>query len=261
MRPDWDTFFLRIAQVVATRSTCNRKQVGAVIVNSRNHMLSSGYGGSIRGQPHCIDVGCDIDAATGGCRRTVHAETNALAQAASNGVSVEGATIYTTLSPCYACFKMLANSGITRIVFAEQYRISLAETEIKECGITLVHLPLRIEAAPTEIEALTASILKQGREFAYKMCMRSTENSELCLKIDKAICNLQVPNKHETECDDDGKGRMFTVHVDVARLLNKNDRRAHAVAFEIDSILTDPNGNKIGTYVFAKSAQSEVANG
>jgi dCMP deaminase len=90
------------------------------------------------GQPHCIDVGCDIGPSTG-CQRTVHAEQNAVAQAAMNGVSTEGSTVYITLSPCCVCFKLLANSGVVRIVFSEQYRIPPDYALAEACGVQLAH--------------------------------------------------------------------------------------------------------------------------
>lgn len=138
-RPDWDQYFLTMAETVAERSTCTRKQVGCVLVRD-NQLLSSGYGGSIKGQPHCIDVGCDIDPATGGCVRTVHAEMNAVAQAACNGVSVKGATAYITLSPCNWCFKTLVNAGVARIVYAEEYRIPPDFRLASSCGVQMQHI-------------------------------------------------------------------------------------------------------------------------
>jgi dCMP deaminase len=140
MRPSWDEYFLRIAAVVATRSTCNRKQVGCVLVRDKV-VLSTGYGGSIRGQPHCTDVGCITGPDGTGCVRTVHAETNAVAQAAQNGVSTRGATAYVTLSPCANCFKLLANAGIVRIVYSEQYRVPLDASLADACGIELLCVP------------------------------------------------------------------------------------------------------------------------
>lgn len=138
MRPDWDDYFLELAAVVAKRSTCRRKQVGCVVTLD-NRILTTGYGGSIRGQPHCTDVGCDIDPATGGCVRTVHAEMNAIAQAAANGVSTRGSTAYTTLSPCSWCFKTMVNAGIVRFVYTEQYRIPIDPDLARACGAELVH--------------------------------------------------------------------------------------------------------------------------
>jgi len=108
-----------IARQVATRATCDRKHVGAVIVRDRT-ILSTGYNGSIRGLPHCDEVGHMME--NGHCVATVHAEANAILQAAKNGVRIEGATLYTTASPCWPCFKLVANSGCVRIVFGEFYR-------------------------------------------------------------------------------------------------------------------------------------------
>ena len=102
MRADWNTYFMNIAQVAATRSTCNRKHVGAVIVRDKS-ILSTGYNGSIPGMPHCTEVGCDIE--NGHCIATVHAEANAIIQAAKHGVCIDKADIYVTASPCWNCFK------------------------------------------------------------------------------------------------------------------------------------------------------------
>ncbi|MCP3137989.1 deoxycytidylate deaminase [Pyxidicoccus xibeiensis] len=118
-RVSWDQYFMDIAKQVATRATCDRKHVGAVIVRGRT-ILSTGYNGSIRGLPHCDDVGHMME--NGHCVATVHAEANAIIQAATNGVSIDGATIYTTASPCWPCFKLIANAGLVRIVFGEFYR-------------------------------------------------------------------------------------------------------------------------------------------
>ena len=118
-RSSWDQYFMDIAKQVATRATCDRKHVGAVIVRGRT-ILSTGYNGSIRGLPHCDDVGHMME--NGHCVATVHAEANAIIQAATNGVSIDGATIYTTASPCWPCFKLIANAGLVRIVFGEFYR-------------------------------------------------------------------------------------------------------------------------------------------
>ena len=108
-----------IAAQVATRATCDRKHVGAVVVRDRT-ILSTGYNGSIRGMPHCDEVGHLME--NGHCVATVHAEANAILQAAKNGVRIDGATLYTTASPCWPCFKLIANSGCVRIVYGEFYR-------------------------------------------------------------------------------------------------------------------------------------------
>lgn len=144
-RASWDEYFMSIAQVVSTRSTCQRKYVGAVIVRNRT-ILSTGYNGSIRGMPHCIDVGHMMEG--GHCVATIHAESNAILQAARNGVMIEGAAIYVTASPCWNCFKACANTGIVRICYGEFYRDERIFEVARQCGIELVHLPVQSEVEP-----------------------------------------------------------------------------------------------------------------
>lgn len=134
---DWDEYFMAIAQVVATRATCDRKHVGAVIVRDRT-ILSTGYNGSIRGMPHCDEVGHMME--DGHCVATIHAEANAILQAAKNGVAIDGADIYITASPCWPCFKLIANTGIRRIVYGEFYRDDRIFDVAKKVGIKLVKL-------------------------------------------------------------------------------------------------------------------------
>jgi dCMP deaminase len=136
-RASWDEYFMGIAEQAATRSTCVRKHVGAVIVRDRT-VLSTGYNGSIRGLPHCEDVGCVME--DGHCITTVHAEANAILQAAKNGVSIDGAEIYTTASPCWNCFKLIANAGIRRISFGEFYREERIRETAQQIGVELRHL-------------------------------------------------------------------------------------------------------------------------
>ena len=138
-RASWDDYFMSIAQVVATRSTCPRKYVGAVLVKNRT-ILSTGYNGSIRGMPHCSDVGHMME--DGHCVATIHAESNAILQAAKNGVMIDGSACYVTASPCWSCFKQLANAGITRICFGEFYRDERIFEVAKQIHIELVHVPL-----------------------------------------------------------------------------------------------------------------------
>jgi len=107
-RLPWDEYFMSIAQVVASRSTCDRKHVGAVIVRDRT-ILSTGYNGSIRGMPHCSEVGHLME--NDHCVATIHAEANALVQAARNGVNIDGAAIYITASPSWSCFKLIRAPG------------------------------------------------------------------------------------------------------------------------------------------------------
>ena len=118
-RVSWDAYFLQIAEKVSSRATCDRLHVGAVIVKNKN-ILSTGYNGSISGTPHCDDAGHLL--VGGHCVRTVHAEANAIVQAARNGVCVDGATIYATFLPCWNCFKLIINAGIKRIVYGSEYR-------------------------------------------------------------------------------------------------------------------------------------------
>lgn len=119
MRPDWDSYFLKIAYAVSERSTCDRALVGCVLVLEKR-ILTTGFNGSPAGQPHCDDIGHLM--VEGHCVRTIHAETNAIIQAALHGVSTKGATCYVTHFPCINCTKALINAGITRLVFNVAYR-------------------------------------------------------------------------------------------------------------------------------------------
>ena len=136
-RISWEEYFMNIAGEVATRSTCDRKHVGAVIVRDKN-ILATGYNGSIRGLAHCSDAGHEME--NDHCVRTIHAEANAIVQAARNGVQIENSEIYVTASPCYDCFKMIANAGITAIYYAEFYRDDRIKEHAAELGINLIHL-------------------------------------------------------------------------------------------------------------------------
>ena len=133
-RASWDEYFMRIAKEVSTRATCDRKHVGAVIVRDKS-ILASGYNGSIRGLPHCDEVGHMM--VDNHCERTIHAENNAIIQAARNGVRIDQSTIYVTASPCWNCFKMIANAGIIRIAFAEFYRDERIFEFAEKLGIAL----------------------------------------------------------------------------------------------------------------------------
>jgi len=141
-RVTWNEYFMKIAEQVATRSTCDRKHIGAVIVRDKT-ILSTGYNGSLRGAPHCDEVWHDME--NGHCVRTVHAEANAVAQAAKNGVALLDAEIYVTASPCLTCFKLLANSGIRTIYYKEFYRDERITEYAKQSGVTLVHMPSSVE--------------------------------------------------------------------------------------------------------------------
>jgi len=138
-RVSWENYFMNIAKEVATRSTCDRKHVGAMIVRDKT-ILSTGYNGSIRGMPHCDDVGHLME--NGHCVATIHAETNAILQAAKNGVMIDKAEVYITASPCWPCFKMLANAGIKKIFYGEFYRDERIFDVAKKIGIELIHIPV-----------------------------------------------------------------------------------------------------------------------
>ena len=132
-RPSWDEYFIEITRLVAKRSTCLRRQVGAVLVKDKN-ILATGYNGSPAGLPHCLDVGCLVyrsQTPNGdweeNCFRTIHAEINAIAQAARHGVGIREAAIYITHTPCIHCFKVLINTGITRICYEKPYKLDTIE--------------------------------------------------------------------------------------------------------------------------------------
>lgn len=128
---------MQIAATVAQRSTCNRAHVGAVIARDRR-ILTTGYNGSPAGLPHCDDAGhLMID---GHCVRTLHAEQNAIIQAALHGVTIEGATVYVTHQPCLNCAKMIINAGITRVVYAGSYPDENSRHFLAEANISLIHL-------------------------------------------------------------------------------------------------------------------------
>lgn len=119
---NWDEYFMDIAEVVASKATCDRKSVGAVIVLNKT-IVSTGYNGAPRGMPECGEVGHELKEMGGrqSCVRTVHGEANALIQAARTGAKVEGGILYTTASPCYDCMKLIINAGISKVVCKEFY--------------------------------------------------------------------------------------------------------------------------------------------
>jgi dCMP deaminase len=137
VRASWDEYFMNIARVVSTRSTCDRKFVGAVIVRDKS-ILATGYNGSIRGLPHCDEEGHLME--EGHCVRTVHAEANAIAQGARHGVRIEDASIYVTASPCWGCFRLIANAGIARVHYGEFYRDPRIFDVAHRLGIELIDM-------------------------------------------------------------------------------------------------------------------------
>ena len=150
-RPDNDSYFMRMAELVSTRSTCLRRQVGAVVVKEKR-VLTTGYNGAPRGLKHCAEVGCVRlrDNIESGTRhelcRGVHAEQNAVIQAAYFGVSIKGASIYTTNYPCSLCTKILINAGISEIIYKDDYIDPLSKDILGESGVTVRrYMPPRIE--------------------------------------------------------------------------------------------------------------------
>lgn len=135
VRPGWDEYFMEVARTVATRATCPRASVGAVVVRDRR-ILTTGYNGAPRHVAHCTEVGCQIQ--NDHCVRTTHAEANAVVQGALYGVSLAGATAYTTHQPCLGCSKLLISAGIGKIVFGEPYPDPLATALLSEAGVALV---------------------------------------------------------------------------------------------------------------------------
>lgn len=139
-RPSWEEYFMDIAQLVARRSTCMRRQVGAVMVKEKN-ILATGYNGTPKGITHCDVTGClreQLKVPSGQRHelcRGLHAEQNAIIQAASHGVNISEATLYCTNSPCIICTKMLINAGIREVVYLEGYPDDLSMDMLDEAGI------------------------------------------------------------------------------------------------------------------------------
>ncbi|HHV78813.1 MAG TPA: dCMP deaminase family protein [Firmicutes bacterium] len=154
-RPSWDEYFMEVASVVARRSTCLRRCVGAVVVKEKR-ILATGYNGAPTGLPHCSEVGClreQLGVKPGERHeicRGLHAEQNALVQAARYGISVGGSIIYTTTEPCALCAKMLINAGIVKVVYAEPYPDDLARELLSMAGVVTVHFSEVAGAAAEE---------------------------------------------------------------------------------------------------------------
>ncbi len=144
-RPSWDEYFMKITRLVAERSTCLRRKVGAIIVKDKR-IISTGYNGAPRGIAHCLDIGCMREkmGIPSGERhelcRGAHAEQNAIIQAASSGSIMDGATMYCTTAPCSTCTKMIINAGIRRLVLGGAYPDKLGEELVNEAGIGTVYI-------------------------------------------------------------------------------------------------------------------------
>jgi dCMP deaminase len=139
-RPSWDEYFMGITEQVAGRATCLRRRVGAVLVKDRR-ILATGYNGTPRGLAHCAEVGClrERTGVASGERhelcRGIHAEQNAVIQAALHGIAIEGSTLYSTTEPCSLCAKILINAGVVEIIFAESYPDELGRELLGEAGV------------------------------------------------------------------------------------------------------------------------------
>ncbi len=142
-RPSWETYFMDIAMLVAKRSTCKRRAVGAVLVKDKR-LLATGYNGAPSHLKHCLDIGClreELKVPSGEKHelcRGIHAEQNAIVQAAFHGVSIKGATLFCTNLPCSICAKMIINAGIDKIYFNEGYADSMSKEMLKEAGIEIL---------------------------------------------------------------------------------------------------------------------------
>lgn len=145
-RPSWDEYFMEIARLVAKRSTCLRRQVGAVAVKEKR-ILATGYNGAPAGLRHCAEAGClreQLGVPSGERHelcRAIHAEQNAIVQAALHGAALKGGTLYVTHQPCVLCAKILINAGIVRVVFCGDYPDPLAREFLTEAGVELVSFP------------------------------------------------------------------------------------------------------------------------
>ncbi len=178
-RPSWETYFMDITRLVARRTTCLRRAVGAVIVKDKR-ILSTGYNGAPTGIRHCAEVGClrETLGVQSGMRhelcRGIHAEQNAILQAAYHGVSVKGASLFCTTQPCSICAKMIINAGITKIHYESGYADDLARVLLEEAGIPMVQVAGTAGAEGVSVPGETgpgekkASPAREGRPAAGK---------------------------------------------------------------------------------------------
>ncbi|MBX6350920.1 MAG: cytidine/deoxycytidylate deaminase family protein [Clostridia bacterium] len=145
-RPSWDDYFIEMARLVAARSTCPRRQVGAVLVRD-NRLVATGYNGSVRGAPHCDEAGCLLvrQGERESCVRTVHAELNALLQCAVTGVSSQGATLISTDFPCVHCAKAIVQAGVRRVVYLSEYPDPNSAAVFAEGGVEVLRAVPRAE--------------------------------------------------------------------------------------------------------------------
>jgi len=152
-RPSWDSYFMQIAQLVKTRATCPRRSVGAVIVRDKR-ILATGYNGAPRGLPHCPEGGPEHDwplgcLRAGHCIRALHAEQNALLQAAMMGIACQGSTMYVTCQPCNNCAKMIINAGIVRVIYEGEYPDEFSKELFRDSEMDVLRY---VDGRPEKVE-------------------------------------------------------------------------------------------------------------
>lgn len=186
-RPSWDEYFMKIVEMVGTRGTCDRGHAGCVITKEKR-IISTGYAGSPIGISHCDDVGHEIHTVTHPdgsqskhCIRTTHAEQNAICQAARAGNSIEGATLYCKMTPCYACAKMIINSGITRVVCEKDYHAGKRSKEIfAESGVQFKLLNPEIVTYTDMKPGETQTVVAEKTDQVIKIIVnKSKENNNI----------------------------------------------------------------------------------
>ena len=145
-RPSWVEYFMDITELVARRSTCTRRAVGAILVKDKR-ILATGYNGAPSGVRHCSETGClrtQLNVPSGERHelcRGVHAEQNAIVQAAHDGVPIKGATLFCTNQPCFICAKMIINAGVATIYYKEGYADDFSKEMLEEAGVEVIHVP------------------------------------------------------------------------------------------------------------------------
>lgn len=154
-RPSWDEYFLKLAMLASERATCPRMHCGCVIVKD-NHVLATGYNGSIAGQPHCEDVGCLVE--NDHCIRTNHAEINALVQAANQGDSINGSTIYITNLSCTTCAKAMIAAGVKRVVVFTDFHDTMANKLYMQAGVKVDKLPMPSKIIDYDVGSFTSAV-------------------------------------------------------------------------------------------------------
>lgn len=176
-RIEWDQYFMAQSHLLATRSTCTRLMVGALIVRDRR-IIAGGYNGSISGGVHCIDEGCYV--IDGHCVRTIHAEMNALLQCAKFGVSTQNAELYVTHFPCLSCTKAIIQSGIRTVYYAANYRNHpYAEELLHAAGVLAEHVPLRVPIFTADDEEKKRELTKKVLRKLKKICPDDDEVLQL----------------------------------------------------------------------------------